>query len=137
MNDKVKGLKLGADDYMTKPFQIIELLARVESVLRRYHKVSQIIKSGNIEINMRSRIVKCNGNTVELTCKEFDLLLLFMQNQNIALYRENIYERVWGGELPQGCRTIDLHVQRLKKKLFLEDSIETIYKVGYRFKGGV
>lgn len=103
MNDKVKGLKLGADDYMTKPFQIIELLARVESVLRRYHKVSQIIKSGNIEINMRSRIVKCNGNTVELTCKEFDLLLLFMQNQNIALYRENIYERVWGGELPQGC----------------------------------
>lgn len=97
IQDKVKGLRLGADDYITKPFQIIELLARVESVLRRYHKVGQVIKSGDIEIDIRSRIVKKDGKEVDLTCKEFDLLLLFMQNQNIALYREIIYERVRTG----------------------------------------
>ncbi len=133
--DKVKGLRLGADDYVTKPFQIIELLARVESVLRRYQKVEQVIKSGNIELDIRSRIVKKDGTEIDLTCKEFDLLMLFMQNQNIALYRETIYERVWGGDLLEGCRTVDLHVQRLKKKLAIEQRIETIYKVGYRFKG--
>lgn len=135
IQDKVKGLRLGADDYIAKPFQIIELLARVESVLRRYHKVGQIIKSGDIELDIRSRIVKKDDKKIDLTCKEFDLLLLFMQNPNIALYRETIYERVWGGDLMEGCRTVDLHVQRLKKKMSLEQRIETIYKVGYRFKG--
>ena len=133
--DKVKGLRLGADDYITKPFQVIELLARVESVLRRYHKMSQVIRCGGIELDIRSRIVKKDGKIVDLTCKEFDLLLLFLQNQNIALYRDTIYEKVWGGDLLDGCRTVDLHVQRLKKKLLLEGNIETIYKVGYRFVG--
>ena len=131
--DKVKGLKSGADDYITKPFQIIELLARVESVLRRYNKAKQVIAVLDMEIDIPSRRVKKAGQYVELTCKEFDLLLLFAQNPNIALYRETIYERVWGGDYSDRSRTVDLHVQRLKKKLQLENYIGTVYKVGYRF----
>ena len=131
--DKVKGLRMGADDYITKPFQIIELLARVESVLRRYHKNMQKITILDMEIDILSRKVIKGGSSVDLTCKEFDLLLLFVQNPNIALYRETIYERVWGSSYMGESRTIDLHVQRLKKKLELETHIETVYKVGYRF----
>ena len=83
--DKVRGLKLGADDYITKPFDIAELQARVETVLRRYNKASQIIKSGNITIDTSSRIVSKNGEDVDLTLKEYELLLLFVKNKNIAL----------------------------------------------------
>ena len=119
--DKVKGLRLGADDYITKPFQIIELLARVESVLRRYHKNMQKITFKDIEIDMISRKVNSKGNYVNLTCKEFDLLLLFVQNPNAALYRETIYEHVWGSNYMGESRTIDLHVQRLKKKMGFEN----------------
>ena len=131
--DKVKGLRLGADDYITKPFQILELLARVESVLRRYHKTDQNIQVLDIMIDIASRRVKKGDSYVELTCKEFDLLLLFVKNPGIALYRETIYERVWGGDYIVESRTVDLHVQRLKRKMHLENHIETVYKVGYRF----
>lgn len=111
--DKVKGLRMGADDYITKPFQIIELLARVESVLRRYHKSMQKISILDIEVDILSRKVLKGERNIDLTCKEFDLLLLFIQNPNIALYRETIYERVWGSSYMGESRTIDLHVQRL------------------------
>lgn len=131
--DKVKGLQLGADDYMVKPFQIIELLARVESVLRRYHRTVQKLQVLDMEIDILARSVMKNNKNVDLTYKEFDLLHLFVQNPNRALYRETIYERVWGGTYMGESRTVDLHVQRLKKKLGLERHIETIYKVGYRF----
>lgn len=130
--NKVKGLKMGADDYLTKPFEIVELLARVEAVLRRYNKAETIIKVHDIVIDTASRSVKQEGNDISLTMKEFDLLLLFVRNRNIALYREAIYENVWGGEYLGQSRTVDLHVQRLKKKLQWEDKIIAVYKVGYR-----
>ena len=132
--DRVKGLRMGADDYLTKPFEIIELLARVESVLRRYHKTEQVLTEGNLVIDTASRTVTKKGETISLTKKEFDLLLLFVRNKNIALYRETIYERIWGGEYMGDSRTVDLHVQRLKKKLGLEEHIVAIYKVGYRLE---
>ena len=129
---KVKGLRLGADDYLPKPFEIVELLARVEAVLRRYNKSKEIVKIHDITINEISRTVKRNEEEISLTMKEFDLLLLFVRNQNIALYRDVIYENVWGGEYGEQSRTVDLHVQRLKKKLKWEDKIVAVYKVGYR-----
>jgi DNA-binding response OmpR family regulator len=132
VDDKVKGLKMGADDYLTKPFEIVELLARVEAVLRRYNKSEQIIKVYDVVIDTASRTVTQNGKDVSLTMKEFELLLLFARNKNIALYRETIYENVWGGEYMGQSRTVDLHVQRLKKKLGWEDEIVAVYKVGYR-----
>lgn len=129
---KVKGLKLGAEDYIAKPFEIAELLARVETVLRRYRKTERTLKLLDISIDTDSRTVVKGGSLVELTMKEYELLLLFVRNKNRALYRETIYENVWGGEYPGTGRTVDLHVQRLKKKLGLEDHIMAIYKVGYR-----
>ena len=129
---KVKGLRAGAEDYIAKPFEIPELLARVETVLRRYQKTERKLHLLDIEIDVDSRSVLQNGRTVDLTTKEFDLLLLFLRNKNRALYRENIYESVWGGEYSGTGRTVDLHVQRLKKKLGLEEHIMAIYKVGYR-----
>ncbi len=129
---KVKGLKLGAEDYIAKPFEIAELLARVETVLRRYKKTERHLKLFNIEIDTDSRTVFQDGREVDLTTKEYELLLLFLRNKNRALYRETIYENVWGGEYSGTGRTVDLHVQRLKKKLGLEDHITAIYKVGYR-----
>ena len=130
--NKVKGLKRGADDYMSKPFEIVELLARVEAVLRRYNKVSTMLEVHDIVIDTASRTVKRGEEEIALTMKEFDLLLLLVRNQNIALYREVIYENVWGGEFLEQSRTVDLHIQRLKKKLQWEDKIATVYKVGYR-----
>ena len=129
---KVKGLKMGADDYLPKPFEIVELLARVEAVLRRYNKVKSIVEVHDVVIDTASRCVKRGNEEILLTMKEFDLLLLFARNPNIALYREVIYENVWGGEYLEQSRTVDLHVQRLKKKLLWEDKIVAVYKVGYR-----
>lgn len=131
---KVKGLKMGAEDYIAKPFEIAELLARVETVLRRYQKTEQKLHLLDIEIDTQSRQVTQRGREVELTTKEYELLLLFLRNKNRALYRETIYESVWGGEYSGTGRTVDLHVQRLKKKLGLEEHITAIYKVGYRLE---
>ena len=135
VTDRVRGLRLGADDYLTKPFEIIELLARVETVLRRYHKTEQILTEGDLVIDTASRTVKKNGVQVNLTKKEYELLLLFVRNKNIALYRETIYERIWGGEYMGDSRTVDLHVQRMRRKVGWEDRIVTVYKVGYRLEG--
>ncbi|GFI09729.1 MAG: response regulator transcription factor [Lachnospiraceae bacterium] len=135
VTDRVKGLKLGADDYLTKPFEIIELLARVETVLRRYHKTENILTVHDLVIDTSSRIVKRDGDPINLTKKEYELLLLFVRNKNVALYRETIYERIWGGEYMGDSRTVDLHVQRMRKKIGWEDKIVTVYKVGYRLEG--
>lgn len=132
--DRVKGLRLGADDYLTKPFEIVELLARVEAVLRRYHKTENMLTTGDVLIDTASRIVWKNHQPVNLTKKEYELLLLFVRNKNIALYRETIYERIWGEEYYGDSRTVDLHVQRLRKKVGLEDKIKAVYKVGYRLE---
>lgn len=129
---KVKGLKMGADDYIAKPFEIVELLARMEAVLRRYHKVESEIRIHDVVIDTASHSVLQRGGEISLTIKEFELLLLFARNPNIALYREVIYENVWGGEYMGQSRTVDIHVQRLKKKLGWEEKIVAVYKVGYR-----
>ena len=134
VENKVKGLKKGADDYISKPFEIVELLARVETVLRRYNKAEKIIKILDIEVDTESRTVMQNGQQVILTLKEFELLLLFIRNKNIALYRDVIYESVWEGEDMGESRTVDLHVQRLKRKLHWENKIVAVYKVGYRLE---
>lgn len=133
LDDKVKGLKAGADDYITKPFEMVELLARVESVLRRYHKSEERIEVDDVIIDIPSRTVTRQGEAVKLTLKEFELLLFLVRNRNIALYRETIYENIWQSEYMGNGRTVDLHIQRLRKKLHWEDRIHTVYKVGYRF----
>ncbi|MCM1540905.1 MAG: response regulator transcription factor [Blautia sp.] len=132
--NKVKGLRMGADDYLTKPFEIVELLARVEAVLRRYHKTESVMEVFDIVIDTASRAVTRDGEQIPLTMKEFDLLLLLARNRNIALYRETIYETVWGGEYMGQSRTVDLHIQRLKKKLNWDNEISAVYKVGYRLE---
>ncbi|HIZ06728.1 MAG TPA: response regulator transcription factor [Candidatus Eubacterium avistercoris] len=132
--DRVRGLKMGADDYIVKPFEIVELLARVEAVLRRNHKIDSFIEIGDLQIDLRSRVVKKAGQEIILTKKEFDILVLFVQNPGAALYRETIYERVWGGDYTGNSRTVDLHVQRLRKKTGWEDHIKAVHKVGYRLE---
>lgn len=131
--DKVKGLKLGAEDYIIKPFDLEELVARVETVLRRYGKNERTIEFGRISVDTLQRTVCLSGVPVSLSAKEYELFLFLIRNKNIALYRETIYEQVWQEPYWGNTRTIDLHIQRIKKKLELGDSIETIYKVGYKF----
>ena len=132
VDDRVKGLRMGAEDYIVKPFEVMELLARVEVVLRRYQKTEDLLTAGELTIDMRSLQVQRNGETILLTKKEWDLMLLFAQNPGAALYRETIYERVWGGEYPVGSRVVDLHIQRLRKKIGWEDKLQTVNRVGYR-----
>ncbi|NLV86682.1 MAG: response regulator transcription factor [Clostridiales bacterium] len=134
VEDRVKGLKLGADDYLVKPFEIVELLARVETILRRAGKTQTVITVGDISIDTRAHTVMRGSREILLTMKEFELLLLFVRNRNIALFRETLYERVWQSEYMGDSRTVDLHVQRLRKKLHWEDKIRAIYKVGYRLE---
>ena len=134
VDDRVKGLRMGAEDYIVKPFEVMELLARVEVVLRRYQKTEDLLTVGELTIDMRSLQVQRNGETILLTKKEWDLMLLFAQNPGAALYRETIYERVWGGEYPVGSRVVDLHIQRLRKKIGWEDKLQTVNRVGYRLE---
>lgn len=134
VDDRVKGLRMGAEDYIVKPFEVMELLARVEVVLRRYQKMEDVLTVGDLTIDMRSLQVQRNGETILLTKKEWDLMLLFAQNPGAALYRETIYERVWGGEYPVGSRVVDLHIQRLRKKIGWEEKLQTVNRVGYRLE---
>ncbi|GFI70011.1 sensory transduction protein regX3 [Lachnospiraceae bacterium] len=134
VKDRVKGLKLGADDYLVKPFDVVELVARVEAVLRRYNKTERLLSAGDIVADVEARRVLKNGQPVVLTNKEFGLLVLFMQNKNVALFRETLYEKVWGDEYISDSRTLDLHVQRLRRKLGWEQNLVAVYKVGYRLE---
>lgn len=132
--DRVKGLKLGADDYITKPFESIELLARIEAVLRRCGKMEEVIKLRHLDIFPEQRLIKSKGEIIDITLKEYELLMLFIKNKNIALSREQILERVWGYDYFGETRTVDIHVLRIREKLNLKDCIKTVYKVGYRLE---
>ena len=134
IEDKVRGLRAGADDYLPKPFQIGELLARVEAVLRRLGKGERQLEVGDVSVRLDSRQVLKSGVALTLTVKEFDLLVELMQNRNVALYRERIYEKVWGEVFMGDTRTLDSHIQRLRKKLNWEKYIRTVFRVGYRLE---
>lgn len=134
VQDRVKGLRLGAEDYIVKPFEVIELLARVDVVLRRYRKCAAVLEVGGLNINTDSMQVWRNGREISLTKTEYELLFLFAQNPQRALYRGIIYERVWGGDFPFGNRAVDLQVQRLRKKVGWEYCLYTVNKVGYRLE---
>lgn len=134
LNDKVKGLTLGAEDYIVKPFEIVELLARVNVVLRRYNKSSSHLQFDNLTIDLDNKLVLKNNVHLELTPKEFELLVMFVRNVNITLFREKIYETVWESDYYGDTRTLDLHIQRLRKKTELGKKLKTVYKLGYRLE---
>lgn len=131
VKDRVKGLHMGADDYLVKPFSIDELMARVESVLRRYHKGMEEIHVLDAIIDTQKRYVYQNHHNVDLTKMEYELLLFLIRNKNMALYRDVLYQKVWKEEEYDQTRTLDLHIQRLRKKLNWHKEIKTVYKVGY------
>ncbi len=132
--DRVKGLRLGAEDYIVKPFDTVELLARIDVVLRRYKKCDMVLETGGLKIDTASMRVWRGEEEVSLTKTEYDLLLLFARNPGRAMYRETIYERVWGGDYPFGSKAVDLHVQRLRKKVGWETMLQAVNRVGYRLE---
>ena len=134
VEDRVQGLRAGADDYLVKPFEIVELVARVESVLRRAGKAQERYAVGDVVVDPKAMLVTKNGRPVTLTHKEYELLLLFLRNPNIALFRDTIYQRVRETDHETDSRTVDLHVQRLRRKLGWSDRLKAIYKVGYRLE---
>ena len=131
VKNKIKGLKLGAEDYLVKPFDVLELAARVEVVLRRFHKTEQTLTAGDVTVDLEARKVTRGGRPVVLTNKEYGLLVLFIRNKNVALFKETLYEKVWGDEYLADSRTLELHVQRLRRKMGWEKNLVAVYKVGY------
>lgn len=135
VKDKIKGIKMGADDYIVKPFDISEVLARVEMVLRRYGKGSTKLTFKDIVIDPNTREVKKGEKIVSLTPKEYELFLFLVQNKNNLLFREDLFEAVWQMDYVGNSRTLDLHIQRLRKKLDLKDEIKTVFRMGYKLTG--
>ncbi|MCR4845145.1 MAG: response regulator transcription factor [Eubacterium sp.] len=139
LDNRVKGLTSGAEDYIVKPFEIVELLARINIVLRRYNKTETTLTFKNYRIDTENKIVKKNNpddasmsEEIKLTPKEFELFVLFVRNVNMTLFKDKIFETIWETEWQPESRTVDLHVQRLRKKLDLKDSLVTVYSTGYR-----
>lgn len=134
LEDKVSGLEMGADDYITKPFEALELLARIEAVLRRSGHQNRTFTLGNVEVDLGKHIVRRNGIPVELTAQEFSLLEVLIWHCNIALTREQLLEQAWEYDGSGETRTVDIHIQRLRKKLDWDQFIKTVYKYGYRLE---
>lgn len=135
VKDRIQGLNLGADDYITKPFQSGEVIARIEAVLWRYGKNAKELSFADVALNLESRKAYQDGKEVELTVKEFDLLVELIQNKNVAQYRNRLYEKVWNEPFAGDTRTLDTHIQRLRKKLGWENYIKTVFRIGYRLEG--
>jgi two-component system, OmpR family, alkaline phosphatase synthesis response regulator PhoP len=132
--DKVTGLKSGAEDNIVKPFETVELLARIEIVLRWYSKNSNCIEFKNLKIYEEERIIKNEDEAMEVTLKEFELMVLLVKNKNRALSKEYLLEKIWGYEYMGKTRAIDTHIQKIRKKLDITDNIKTVYKIGYRLE---
>lgn len=137
--DKIKGLDTGADDYLAKPFGMMEMISRIKAVLRRsIHAVSSNLTSGNIEMDLNSHIVKVNGEQVDLTLKEYELLKLFISHPGIVYSREALLNKIWEVEYYGETRTVDVHIRTLRSKLMEEGNrITTVRGVGYRYEAMV
>lgn len=133
LEDRVMGLNLGADDYITKPFEGIELLARINALLRRIGKQANKRSFDDVEVFIDQRKVLKAGNEIDLTFKEFDLLRILLEHKGLALSREKLLQLVWDYDFEGSTRTVDIHIQRLRSKLGTE-RIRTVYKVGYRLE---
>ena len=134
LEDKITGLTSGAWDYLTKPFEMLELIARVNLVLQKTQKDSQGIRLNDVYVNLEARTVSRDGEEIELTKQEFDLLEILIRNRNIALSREKLLDLAWGYDYMGDTRTVDVHITKLRKKLNLEQYIKTVYKTGYRLE---
>lgn len=134
VGSKIQGLKGGAEDYIVKPFEVLELMVRIEKVLERTKKLSSVIQVLNMEINFEEHTVRQNGEEVSLKPMEFELLGVLAKNKNIAISRENLLRMVWGMDYMGETRTVDVHIGQLRKKLGLSDSIKTVSKLGYRLE---
>jgi DNA-binding response OmpR family regulator len=134
LNDKLKGLGLGAEDYIVKPFEMQELLARVSVVLRRVKRENSTFSFDNITVDFDKRCVYADGEEVKLTPKEYDLLETLILNRNIALTRDRLLSLVWDMDFEGDTRTVDIHIQQLRKKLGIKNRIISLYKIGYRFE---
>ena len=138
--DKLEGLEDGADDYITKPFSVREVLARITSVLRRYKYTSnekiEVLKADDIQVNVNKHIVTKNGQEIELTLKEFQILKLLIENKGNVLTRTFLLDKIWGYDYYGETRTLDVHIRHLRKKIGDNDSklIETVRGVGYKIK---
>lgn len=136
LNDRMTGFSLGADDYIIKPFEMLEMLARVEAVLRRTQTSASTFRLDKVLINFDSRQVYREQELLDLTPKEYELLEVLVKNRNIALARERLLELVWGYDFEGETRTVDVHIQKLRKKTGWENRIKTVYKMGYRLEAG-
>ncbi|GBF75918.1 DNA-binding response regulator [Paenibacillus sp. 598K] len=134
LSDRIKGFELGADDYMIKPFEILELLARINVVLRRNEQAAPAFHCDTVEVRFTERLVRVDQRPVDLTAREFDLLEVLIRNRNIALSRDKLLELAWGYDYAGDTRTVDVHIRQLRKKLGWEDRIKTVFKLGYRLE---
>jgi two-component system, OmpR family, alkaline phosphatase synthesis response regulator PhoP len=134
LSDRVQGLNQGADDYIVKPFETVELLARVEAVLRRTNRAFNHFTLDGTVVNLDSRVVTVDGCTVDLTLQEYALLEVLIQHQNMALSREKLLQLAWGYDYVGETRTVDVHIQKLRQKLGWDRRIRTVYKMGYRLE---
>lgn len=134
LEDKLKGLGLGAEDYIVKPFEILELIARVGVVLKRYGKHETRILIEDVEVDFKQHIVIKNSEVIGLTPQEFHLLEVMIQNKNLALSREQLLNLAWGYDYEGESKTVDVHIRKLRQKLGLENSIKTVPKLGYRLE---
>ena len=134
VSDQLTGLNLGAEDYITKPFDTLVLIARVENVLRRTKKNDAVFTIKDCVIDLSMRTVYKNGERVDLALQEYNLLEALVLNRNFALSREKLLQLAWGYDYSGDTRTVDVHIQRLRKKLGLYEEIATVYKYGYRLE---
>lgn len=134
LDSKIQGLTGGAEDYLVKPFEILELMVRMEKVLERRNKLEPVIRILDMEINMEEHTVRKNGVEIPLKPMEFELLAVLAKNKNRAISRENLLRMVWGVDYMEETRTVDVHIGQLRKKLGLSEAIKTVSKMGYRLE---